>query len=105
MILFYLFKTNLTCFYHFQAQNEHSSSTSSQSTNTGAPPGGRYTPLSALASLQPGGTATAAPGPRFPPSAAASVPPQASTSFQQHHFAPHQGKQLGFEPLYSGRIS
>ena len=74
-------------FFLLQVQNDPSTGANRSSTNAS---GGRYTPLSALASLQPGGTnaAAAASGPRFPPSAA-SAGPQASTTFQ--HFA-SQGK-------------
>merc|ERR1719225_1103843 len=54
---------------------------------TSGPNGGRYTPLSALASLQPGGAPPA--GPPGPPAG----PP----SFQ--HFAPHQGFYQPAGPL------
>lgn len=73
----------------FQVQNDPGAGSGASRSSTTAT-GGRYTPLSALASLQPGGSnAAAASGPRFPQTAA--VGPQASTTFQQHHFAPHQG--------------
>ena len=63
------------------------------------PNGGRYTPLSALASLQPGGASAAGTaGPqRFPGAAGVSVgaagaPGQQSSTTTFQHFAPHQGK-------------
>ena len=70
---------NLYFFCFLQVQNEASQTSNSRS-NAG---GGRYTPLSALASLQPGGAGGQTPqgGSRFQ-----------TTSTYQHPFAPHQGE-------------
>ena len=70
-----------------QVQNDPCSGVGAKANNGN---GGRYTPLSALASLQPGGAGAGATGPRFAPAAAAAG--QAPSTFPQHHFAPHQGK-------------
>ena len=72
-------------------QNDASQTSNSRS-NAG-PPGGRYTPLSALASLQPGG-------------AGAQTPHQGSSRFQttstyQHPFAPHQGDYIFYSYIKS----
>ena len=57
------------------------------------PNGGRYTPLSALASLQPGGASApgAAVPPRFPGAGvgAGAPGPQSSTTTTFQHFAPY----------------
>ena len=68
-------------FFIFQVQNDASQPTISRS--SAVAPGGRYTPLSALASLQPGGPGAQTPqgGSRFQ-----------TPSTYQHPFAPHQGK-------------
>ena len=70
-------------FFIFQVQNDASQPTISRS--SAVAPGGRYTPLSALASLQPGGPGAQTPqgGSRFQ-----------TPSTYQHPFAPHQGKRL-----------
>ena len=65
---------------------QNDASQTSNSRSNGVPHGGRYTPLSALASLQPGG-------------AGAQTPHQGSSRFQststyQHPFAPHQGDYI-----------
>ena len=69
---------------------QNDASQTSNSRSNGVPHGGRYTPLSALASLQPGG-------------AGAQTPHQGSSRFQststyQHPFAPHQGDYI-FNPF------
>ena len=72
---------NYSFFFIFQVQNDASQPTISRS--SAVAPGGRYTPLSALASLQPGGPGAQTPqgGSRFQ-----------TPSTYQHPFAPHQGK-------------
>ena len=75
---------NISNFF-FQVQNDASQTSNSRS--NGVPHGGRYTPLSALASLQPGGAG------------AQTGPHQGSSRFQststyQHPFAPHQGDYI-----------
>ena len=71
---------------------------------TSGPNGGRYTPLSALASLQPGGAPPAGPPgppagpPRFPGAAGVGTgaPGTQSSTTTFQHFAPHQGRNPGF---------
>ena len=70
---------------------QNDASQTSNSRSNGVPHGGRYTPLSALASLQPGGAG------------AQTGPHQGSSRFQststyQHPFAPHQGDYI-FNPF------
>ena len=74
---------NYSPFFIFQVQNDATQPTISRS--SAVAPGGRYTPLSALASLQPGGPGAQTPqgGSRFQ-----------TPSTYQHPFAPHQGKRL-----------
>ena len=82
-------KTFFKIIFLFQVQNDASQTSNSRS--NGVPHGGRYTPLSALASLQPGGAG------------AQTGPHQGSSRFQststyQHPFAPHQGDYI-FNPF------
>jgi hypothetical protein len=90
-------KLTFSVFSFLQVQNVDPSVPSGGKSS--GPNGGRYTPLSALASLQPGGASAAGTaGPqRFPGAAGVSVgaagaPGQQSSTTTFQHFAPHQGK-------------